>query len=174
MTQVARTTVTGHYAGPVSRAIAAALDAGIIVATYTAAVAGLRLLLDTFFSVGPSDSQNGLLAAVALGTWSFFYVFASLAVTGKTVGKGIVGVRVVLADGSPLSVRAAFVRTLIFPLSGLFFGLGYLLILVQREHRAAHDLIAGTCVVYDWGAREAQLPGPLTQFLARRQVGPQG
>jgi hypothetical protein len=39
---------------------------------------------------------------------------------------------------------------------------------VQREHRALHDLIAGTAVVYDWGSRTAELPGPLSEFLARR------
>jgi hypothetical protein len=35
-------------------------------------------------------------------------------------------------------------------------------ILVQREHRALHDLIAGTAVIYAWDARAARL-----RFLAR-------
>ncbi|MCW2907826.1 MAG: hypothetical protein JWL68_2615, partial [Actinomycetia bacterium] len=34
--------------------------------------------------------------------------------------------------------------------------------LVQREHRALHDLIAGSCVIYAWDARAARL-----RFLAR-------
>ena len=33
---------------------------------------------------------------------------------------------------------------------------------MQREHRALHDLIAGTAVVYAWDARAARL-----RFLAR-------
>jgi hypothetical protein len=38
---------------------------------------------------------------------------------------------------------------------------------VQREHRALHDLIAGTAVIYSWDARAARL-----RFLAREaQVG---
>ena len=51
---------------------------------------------------------------------------------------------------------------LAFPLSFLLFGLGFLLILVQRERRALHDLIAGTAVVYDWDARAClpALPRP--------------
>ena len=54
-----------------------------------------------------------------------------------------------------------------FPLSFLFFGLGFLGILVQREHRALHDLIAGTAVIYSWDARAARL-----RFLAREaEVG---
>ena len=53
-------------------------------------------------------------------------------------------------------------RALVFPLSFLLVGLGFLGILVQRERRALHDLIAGTAVVYSWDARAARL-----RFLAR-------
>ena len=38
-------------------------------------------------------------------------------------------------------------------------------ILVQREHRALHDFIAGTVVIYAWDARAARL-----RFLAREPV----
>ena len=62
-----------------------------------------------------------------------------------------------------------FVRTLAFPLSVLFFGIGLLMIVVQREHRSLHDLIAKSCVVYDWGDRSAEMPGPLSDFLNRAQ-----
>jgi uncharacterized RDD family membrane protein YckC len=54
------------------------------------------------------------------------------------------------------------VRSLVFPLSFLLLGLGFLGILVQRERRALHDLIAGTAVIYAWDARAARL-----RFLAR-------
>ena len=47
-----------------------------------------------------------------------------------------------------------------------------MLILFHRQHRALHDLVARTAVVYDWGEREAQVPVPLTRFLERRAVGP--
>jgi hypothetical protein len=55
------------------------------------------------------------------------------------------------------------VRSLTFPLGFLTLGLGFLGILVQREHRALYDLIAGTAVVYAWDARAARL-----RFLARQ------
>lgn len=47
--------------------------------------------------------------------------------------------------------------------SGRTFGMALLGILVQREHRALHDLIAGTAVVYAWDARAARL-----RWLARQ------
>jgi uncharacterized RDD family membrane protein YckC len=45
--------------------------------------------------------------------------------------------------------------------SGRTFGMAVLG--VQREHRALHDLIAGTAVIYAWDARAARL-----RFLARQ------
>lgn len=79
----------------------------------------------------------------------------------------VLGVRVVRADGTPLEPRQGVVRALVFPLSFLFCGLGFLGIIVQREHRALHDLIAGTAVIYSWDARAARL-----RFLAREaEVG---
>jgi type VI protein secretion system component VasF len=54
----------------------------------------------------------------------------------------------------------------VFPLSFLLLGLGFTGILVQRERRALHDLIAGSAVVYAWDARAARL-----RFLAR-EPGP--
>jgi hypothetical protein len=53
-------------------------------------------------------------------------------------------------------------RTLALPLSFLTLGLGFVGIVTNREHRALHDRIAGSTVVYDWDARAARL-----RFLAR-------
>ncbi|MFC6341992.1 RDD family protein, partial [Nocardioides hankookensis] len=139
--------------------------------SYTLGIAGLAFLSGIFFGSSLDDlSGRGPLAVATLAVWAWFYSFGSHAVAGRTLGKGIVGIRVVGADGSPLSVRQAFVRTLVFPLSALLFGLGFLMILVQREHRALHDLIAGTSSVYDWGERAAEMPGPLSAFLARQSA----
>ena len=163
-----RITVTGNYAGPVSRLLAAVVDAGVVVASYTIGLAGVRLLYDVFGSTPPVELERGVLAVVAFTLWSFLYVFVSLAISGQTVGKSIVGLRVVEASGATLRVRAALLRTVLLPVSGLFFGIGFVPIVLHRENRAFHDLVAGTAVVYDWGQRSAQLPGPLSQFLSRR------
>jgi uncharacterized RDD family membrane protein YckC len=162
-----RLQVTGHYAGAVSRAAGTALDLAIVLGTFTVGVAALDMLLR--FAIGQSlADRSGAWSVVALVIWAFLYVYVSLAIAGRTVGKGIVGLRVVSSDGSTLSGRRALVRTLAFPLSALIAGLGFAFILFQREHRALHDLIAGTAVVYDWGPRAAELPGPLSEFLARK------
>jgi dipeptidyl aminopeptidase/acylaminoacyl peptidase len=96
------------------------------------------------------------------------YVVISLAIAGRTPGKSLAGLRVVSKDGSVLSVRRAVGRTLAFPLSVIFFGIGFLGIIFQREHKALHDYLAKTAVVYDWGTRTAELPGPLSAYIARK------
>ncbi|NEE00603.1 RDD family protein [Phytoactinopolyspora halotolerans] len=163
-----RLKVTGHYAGVVSRAAGAALDVAIVLATFTAGVAGVDVLSRMVVGASLARDDAGVLSTVALATWAFVYMYASLAIAGRTPGKGIVGLRVVMADGAVLTGRRALMRTLAFPLSVLPFGLGLVGIIVQREHRALHDLLAGTAVVYDWGGRVAEVPGPLSEFLARR------
>lgn len=168
MTGVPRLRVTGHYAGAISRAVGAALDTVIVLSSFTVALAGLDLLSRVIAGQSLSGARSGVVSIVAMSVWAFVYVYASLAIAGRTLGKGIVGLRVVMANGSPLSPRRALVRTLAFPLSAVFAGLGFAGILLQREHRALHDLIARTAVVYDWGSRAAELPGPLSEFLARK------
>jgi hypothetical protein len=75
----------------------------------------------------------------------------------------LLGVQVVQADGRRLHSWQGWVRSLTFPLGFLTLGLGFLGILVQREHRALYDLIAGTAVVYAWDARAARF-----RYLARQ------
>jgi uncharacterized RDD family membrane protein YckC len=69
----------------------------------------------------------------------------------------ILGLRVVRRDGSPLDGGHAFLRALVLPLSFIPLGLGLIGILVGREHRALHDVLAGTTVVYAWDAQKARL-----------------
>ena len=95
--------------------------------------------------------------------WAFVYFAYPLAASGRTFGMAVVGVRAVRADGGDLDGRHAVVRVLAFPLSFLLFGFGFLLILLRRDRRALHDLIACSAVVYAWDARAARL-----RFLARR------
>jgi uncharacterized RDD family membrane protein YckC len=83
----------------------------------------------------------------------------------------LTGIKVVTRQGQPLSPVAALVRVLAFPLSFLLFGLGFVGIVVGRERRALHDVIARSAVVYDWGDRPAELPGPLTRWIAEHQRG---
>ena len=87
------------------------------------------------------------------GTVSFFTtVFAALYTTalhatgGQTIGKRLVGIRVVALDGEPPLGAAAFLRWLAYFVSFLTFGLGFVMAGLRSDKRALHDLLAGTRV----------------------------
>lgn len=134
-------------------------------------MAALTFVLDLVSSVRLDLAEgSGLVWQIGLPVWAFLYHWVSLTVAGRTPGKAVLGLRVVCRDGSPISAGRAFVRVLTFPLAFLLFGLGFIGILVDRERRGLYDFIAGTTVVYDWGDRPAELPSPLSGWLARRDA----
>jgi uncharacterized RDD family membrane protein YckC len=100
------------------------------------------------------------------------YLWVSYAVFGKTIGKTILGLRVVSADGhASMAPRQPLIRVLAFPLSLLLLGVGLLGVVFNPQRQAWHDRLAKTAVVYDWGSRTATMPTPLADFLERRGAG---
>lgn len=155
-------TSQGQYAGSVSRLLGWAIDAAVSTGLFALAIAAVSLLVQAVTGNSVSWSRANIAVVICYAVWEFFYFGYSWAASGKTFGMAVLGVRVVRADGAALGPWRAAVRAVVFPLSFLFFGAGLVGILVQREHRALHDLIAGSAVVYAWDARAARL-----RFLAR-------
>jgi len=149
--------VQGRFAGSVSRFLSFLLDSGIIAVLFALGgalvQAAVRVVIDDSFEL----DQAGLPVVIFYAAWSFIYYASSLAATGRTIGKAILGVMVVQADGSKLRGRQAALRTLVFPLSFLLLGIGLLIGLFRSDRRELHDLIAGTAVIYAWDAETAQL-----------------
>lgn len=155
----------GHYAGIVTRLAAFGID--VLVATTLATLGGnvVEYLLSSLLGKDVSFSDAPIVSFVVLAAWLLVYFTYPIAVGGRTLGMAIVGLEVVTKDGRPVGAGRAVLRTLFLPLSVILLGIGILMILVNRQHRALHDLIAGTAVVYSWDARAARL-----RFLAKRTV----
>lgn len=161
--------VTGRYAGIVTRLLANGLDAAIAVASFTVLTAAVVFVLDSVFGVSVTRGA-GAVWLITASVWSFLLVWISLAVTGRTPGGALMGLRVVARDGTALSAVRSAVRVLAVPVSASLVGLGYLPIVIDRERRALHDLLAGSTVVYDWGDAAATLPTPLDRWLRTRDA----
>lgn len=155
----------GHYAGAVSRFAAYAIDIAASYGLFTLALTGISFAVHIITGRQVAWSKENIIVVVVFVVWEFVYFAYSWSVGGKTIGMAVLGVRVVRADGSNVEPRQAVMRTLALPLSILLLGLGFVGILLQREHRALHDLIAGTAVVYAWDARAARL-----RLLAREAL----
>ena len=145
------------YAGAVTRFVALAIDLVVIGLLFSLGGLVVEYVLSVLLREPVRFAESSVASRIALLVWAFLYMAYPLAAAGRTLGMAIVGVRAVRADGRDLDGRHAVVRVLALPLSFLLFGLGFVLILLRRDRRALHDLIASTAVVYAWDARAARL-----------------
>ena len=131
-------------------------------------------------------ASYGALAHLAWGTevqdawtlapmlWTFTLLFAAVYMTvlhalfGQTIGKMIVGVRVVVGeDGVPPSFGVSLLRYVAYFASCATLGLGYVMAGLRHDKRALHDLIAGTRVERVSGPRVGDGPaGPSAEAPA--------
>jgi uncharacterized RDD family membrane protein YckC len=63
---------------------------------------------------------------------------------GQTVGKRVVGVRILRPDGSPVDTGTAAARSGMRIVSGFALGLGFLWAVWDPEKRTWHDMLADT------------------------------
>ena len=147
----------GRFAGSVSRFLAFLLDQFLIGVLFTMGALLVQSAIRVVFRSSFEIDEAGAVVVVAFVLWSFLYTAGSLAATGRTIGKAVLGVMVVNADGTKVSAGHAALRTLMFPVSFLLLGIGFLIGLLRRDRRELHDLIAHTAVVYSWDADTAQL-----------------
>lgn len=66
---------------------------------------------------------------------------------GQTLGKMLMGLSVVSADGGKITVGVAFLRAIGFLLAALPFGAGLLWVLADHQGRGWHDYLAVTRVI---------------------------
>ncbi len=76
-----------------------------------------------------------------------FYSVILHAYGGQTVGKLIMGIKLVTNDGKPVPTGIAFLRWAAVILSLLPFGAGFLWAAISGKGNTWHDLVAGTMVV---------------------------
>jgi uncharacterized RDD family membrane protein YckC len=136
------------------RVLAALVDLAIVIA------GSVVILFAADALSGDNSEIRGALGAVILG-WALYYHFAMESGDGQTVGKKVMKLRVVLADGRPAGMREIAVRTVLRVIDGIgayIVGLIVMLATGQRRQRLG-DLAAGTMVV-DASATSYAPPAP--------------
>lgn len=94
---------------------------------------------------GPVGVQGVISACTML--FAVLYTIVLHALDGQTIGKLLVGVRVVGLDGERPPLGASVLRFFAYAVSLLPFGLGFVMAGLRADRRALHDLLAGTRVV---------------------------
>jgi len=157
----------GHYAGAISRLVAFGADIAFAWLVLLVILAGISAAVSLIVGQAVNLRSFHVLGIVLLLVWYPIYFAYQWALSGKTLGMALFGLRVVTAEGRPVETRHAIVRTLVLPFSIAIFALGLFGIVLRVDHRGWHDRVARTCVVYDWDARAARL-----RWLARKHDFP--
>ena len=114
------------------------------------------------FSFEKFKSYSGwIMAIVTLAYfciyWGYFAAFEVLW-KGQTPGKRVAGIRVIKDSGRPLNVFEAITRNVLRAVDILlFYGVGVLTMLLNSKNRRLGDFVAGSLVVHESSAHEAEL-----------------
>ena len=81
-----------------------------------------------------------------LGSW-FYYALMQSSSRQATLGQLALGLRVTDLEGRRISFARASGRHFATVLTGLTFGIGYVIVLFTTRKQTLHDLVAGTVVV---------------------------
>ena len=132
------------FAGVVSRFIAYVMDALVVSVASAGTAAGMSLIA-TVVGSDASDLTRALTAAYLVALPAVFALYCAVfwGLTGRTPGMAMVGVKVVGRTGGRVRWASALARAILLA----YFPIGSLWLLVDRRHRAIHDLIARTLVI---------------------------
>ncbi len=145
---------TATQIAPLWRRLAAiAYDSFLVFAIWI--VVGFGVM--SVFGINEAQTSNGvlvelsalhqytLLGAMLLSAFLFFGFFWTH--SGQTLGMQAWRVKVQNLDGTSLSWRQALLRFCTAPFALLALGLGYLMMLADKEQRTLPDLVSGSQVV---------------------------
>ena len=147
-----------EVAGIGSRFLAALVDTLLIVILQVIVNVTLLLLVAAFLDFR-LDDLNGLpsgwawvAAAFGLVAFAFlwgYYIFFELLWNGQSPGKRMVGLRVLRANGAPITLAESLIRNLVRLIDFLpmYYGVGVVTMFIDSKSRRLGDLAAGTLVV---------------------------
>ena len=104
-----------------------------------------KIFFSGFESYSRLTSSVEYSAVILLSSWLYFSLMESL--NSATLGKLILGLRVIEKDGCMLTFGKATVRFLAKTLSGLILCLGYIMALLDKDKYTMHDKMTSTLVI---------------------------
>ncbi|MBI2685150.1 MAG: RDD family protein [Acidobacteria bacterium] len=169
-------------AGPVSRLLALWIDLAVVMV----AGAMIQRALGVLAAVS-ADAAQGLMTVMYFVVSLLYGILCEWLWQGQTVGKRMMGIRVMDRDGLPIHVSQIVVRNLLRPVDMLpmFYLVGGMVALASRYGQRVGDKAANTVVVYsrqveppDWqkllaGKFNSMLEHPHLAARLRQRVSPE-
>lgn len=130
-----------HPAGVMPRAAAWAIDFLIRLGSVVALSTALGLF---------GDAGVGLTLLLMFAVYWLYPVLFEVLRDGQSIGKRVIGLRVIHANGTPVSWLASIVRNLLRSVDMLpaLYGFGVGAALLDPQSRRLGDMVAGTLVVH--------------------------
>lgn len=179
-----KTSQLGMYAGFVTRAVALMIDIVLITVAVLAinALLGLPVSFFTGINLNNCAQATGLNAVARAACtavnliWvgvallaSPIYFITLFATIGQTIGKAVMGVRIVRLDGRAMTFKTGTVRWLGYFVSVITLGLGFFWVIVDSRRQGFHDRMANTSVIYAWRATGSErLVARVRMFFSKR------
>lgn len=161
--------VQGQRAGVVTRTIVMVVDAAVVAATIGVAYltwAAVRFMRRPIDYSWPTVTFGTVIVASIVVC--VLYLTVTWSATGRSVGKRMLGLRVVGRDGERLGMIRAFLRAVtctLFPIL-LYWAA------ISSQNRSVQDLVLRTSVIYDWRSRVTRAgPGRDTAPSGEDAVG---
>jgi len=144
-----------QVAGIGSRFLASLLDTLIVGLLQLVVLVILALVLNALDGSAFAERLSAWLVAVlglvaTIFYWGY-YIFFEMLWNGQSPGKRWVGLRVIRADGTPITLSESLIRNLARLVDFLpaAYGVGIVTMFIDKQSRRLGDLAAGTLVVQD-------------------------
>ena len=117
-------------------------------------VFGSGLFIASFFDLGEDFVSNWIIALIVLLSflllWGYYVIF-ELIWNGQTLGKRLAGIRTVQQNGYPIGFAQSAIRNIVRIADFLpsLYGLGVLIMFIDKRSRRLGDFAAGTIVVHE-------------------------
>lgn len=143
-----------EIAGFGTRCIAAIIDYTILIVLSI----GVAILFVRAARPSGDTGLYGLMALVQFGIITFYHLLFELFWNGQTPGKRATRIRVVQANGLPVTASSAIIRNLVrlFDFLPILYGLGLLVMFATKHTQRLGDLAARTVVIHERGRLTAK------------------
>ncbi len=148
-----------ELAGPVRRAGAYLID-GLLRAMVLFIFAVIAVAGEAIGDAGLSGVGTGVMLTLAFAIEWGYFVLLEMLMGGQSIGKRVLGLRVISDDGRPLGFGASVLRNLVRAADFLpmMYALGVAVMMKDQRFRRLGDMAAGTLVVVE---ERRKLMGPL-------------
>ncbi|WP_226670246.1 RDD family protein [Metabacillus litoralis] len=103
--------------------------------------------------------------------WGYFFALEFF-YGGKTIGKKIIGIRVIQDNGHSITLLSSFIRNLLRIIDTLpaNYLLGMIMIFFHSKHKRVGDLVAGTIVIHERKAKNSKKRSPIEKEIERKGI----